>query len=297
MKPSAPASSTENPPPAPSGNTILTLKLSRLEQILRSMETVAVAFSGGIDSALLLRVALDTLTSERVVAYTAQSEITPEHEIEDASRLTSKWGVEHHVLEASDLNDPEFVRNAENRCYVCKKRRFSLIQDHARQRGIQWLVDGENVDDAADFRPGSAAAQELGARSPLREAGLTKSDIRSLAQALGIDIWNKPASACLASRIPYGTPITAEKLVQIDRAESRVRRLGIAQQVRVRHHGLFASLELDPEGMARLADPHVRQAVLESLKRLGFSRVLLDLEGYRSGSLNPAITPTPRNHS
>jgi pyridinium-3,5-biscarboxylic acid mononucleotide sulfurtransferase len=287
MKPGNPAPSSEDPPQLQSDEAILDVKLENLRQLLRGMHAVAVAFSGGIDSALLLGITLETLGRDRVVAYTAQSEISPGQEIEDAARLASAWGAKHIVLHSHDLDDPDFVINSENRCYSCKKRRFSLIGAHARQMGIDCLIHGENVDDDADFRPGSAAARELGARSPLKEAGLDKAEIRSLARRLGIDIWDKPASACLASRIPYGAPITAEKLNQVDRAESFIRGLGITRQLRVRHYGLWARIEADPDAISRLTEPDIRREILEHLKQLGFSCVLLDLEGYRMGSLNP----------
>ncbi len=266
---------------------ILTAKFERLRHILLSMNRIAVAFSGGIDSALLLRVSLEILGPERVVAFTARSEASPAHEIEDALRLASKWGARHVLIDAHDLEDEGFVSNTRERCYHCKKRRFSRIRSQARQMGIQVLVHGENVDDGADFRPGSRAARELGFRSPLVEAGLTKVEVRSLARSLGIDIWAKPASACLASRIPYGSPITAEKLHRIDQAESFLRSLGFAEQVRVRHHDWGASIEVDAEAIGRIAEAATRGTILEKLKGLGFASVLLDLEGYRAGSLNP----------
>ena len=261
-------------------------RFQRLKYILLEMSPLAVAFSGGIDSALLLKVSCDTLGLDRVVAFTAQSELSPGHEIEDAARLAGAWGARHIVLEAHDLDDTEFTANMKNRCYICKQRRFSLILEHARPLGIHCLAHGENVDDALDFRPGSLAARELGVRSPLREAGLGKTDIRTLAEWLHIDIWNKPSSACLASRIPWGSPITAEKLRQIDQAESYLRRLGIARQIRVRHDGQTARVEVEQEGIVRIAQPDILPKVLVELKRLGFSRFLLDLQGYRTGSLN-----------
>lgn len=287
MKSANPTLSARGPLPTQSEETTLDPKLERLQQILHGMDAVAVAFSGGVDSALLLRIAIDTLGRDQVVAYTAQSEISPGHEIQDAARLASAWGARHFVLEAHDLDDTNFVLNSERRCYICKKRRFSLICAHARQIGFTCLIHGENVDDDADFRPGSVAAREIGARSPLKEAGLNKAEIRSLARRLAIDIWDKPASACLASRIPYGVPITAEKLIQIDHAESFIRRLGIAKQLRVRHYGQWARIESDPDAIARLTEPETRRKILGNLKQLGFSFVLLDLEGYRTGSLNP----------
>lgn len=261
-------------------------KFQRLKHILQEMSPLAVAFSGGIDSALLLKVSCDTLGLDRVVAFTAQSELSPEHEIEDAARLAGAWGARHIVLEAHDLDDAAFTANTKARCYICKKRRFSLILEHARPLGIHCLAHGENVDDALDFRPGSLAARELDVRSPLREAGIGKTDIRTLAEWLHIDIWNKPASACLASRIPWGSPITAEKLRQIDQAESYLRSLGIAHQIRVRHDGQTARVEVEQEAIVRIAQPDILPKVLEKLKLLGFSRFLLDLQGYRTGSLN-----------
>ncbi|MHC1745409.1 MAG: ATP-dependent sacrificial sulfur transferase LarE [Syntrophobacteraceae bacterium] len=263
-------------------------KFQRLQQILRGISPLAVAFSGGIDSALLLKISLDTLGPDRVAAFTAQSEVSPDHEIEDAARLAAAWGARHIILNAHDLDDSEFVSNTERRCYVCKRRRFSLILDHARTLGIHCLAHGENVDDELDFRPGSLAAKELGVHSPLREAGFGKTEIRTLARWLQIDIWGKPSSACLASRIPRGSSITAEKLSQIAQAEYYLRSLGIAHQIRVRHDGPTARIEVEQEAIVGLTQPDIRARLLEKFKQLGFSRFLLDLEGYRTGSLNPS---------
>lgn len=281
-----PTNAPPNPGPGEPDTTVAA-KFERLKQILLAMNRMAVAFSGGIDSALLLRVSLDLLGAERVVAFTARSEASPAHEIQDALRLASEWGARHELLDAHDLDDEGFVSNTRERCYHCKKRRFSRIRAQARQMGLQVLVHGENVDDGADFRPGSRAARELGFRSPLVEAGLTKAEVRSLARSLGIDIWAKPASACLASRIPYGSPITAEKLHRVDAAESFIRSLGFAEQVRVRHHERGASIEVDAEALDKVAEASIRGTVVKKLKELGFASVVLDLEGYRAGSLNP----------
>lgn len=287
----APLQSSMTPP---SLDETISAKFKRLKAILQELSPLAVAFSGGIDSALLLKVSLDTLGPDHVAAYTAQSEVSPDHEIEDAARLAVAWRARHIILDARDLEDADFVANTKNRCYHCKKRRFNLIIEHARSFGIHSLAHGENADDGSDFRPGSLAARELGVRSPLSEAGLGKTEIRTLARLLHIDIWDKPSSACLASRIPYGSTITADKLNRINEAESYLRSLGIARQIRVRLEGSAARIEVEQDAIAAIAQPEVCMKVLERLRQLGFSLFLLDLEGYRTGSLNrETSTPVP----
>jgi uncharacterized protein len=263
-------------------------KIDHLQRILHGMGSVLVAFSGGVDSSLLLKVASDVL-SDRVLAVTALSETTPDHEKRDAAAFARSLGVGYRTVLSHELTIPSFVENSPDKCYICKKSRFAELVRLAAEQQIAWVVDGENVDDAADYRPGSRAAKELGVRSPLREAGLTKREIRLGSKHLGLATWDKPALACLASRIPYGQPITAEKLKQVDAGESFIRDLGIARQVRLRHEGDTVRIEVDAEAIDRLMDAAVRRQVVSRLRSLGFTFVALDLEGYSTGHMNRAL--------
>lgn len=263
-------------------------KHQALEEILRSMESVLVAFSGGVDSSLLLKVAVDVL-GKRVLAVTARSDTTAQREREDAKKLAEVLRAEHLIVESGEMNLPDFVSNPPHKCYLCKKARFGELVILARKRGYQTVVDGENVDDRTDYRPGSRAARELGVRSPLREAGLSKPEIRYLSRKLNLPNWNRPAYACLASRIPYNSPITAEKLRQVDAGEEFIRGLIPAAQVRVRHYGDTARIEVEPKHIAKLARASVRDRIVSHFKKLGFSFVTLDIEGYSTGSLNRSI--------
>ena len=203
--------------------------------------------------------------------------------------LPDPWVFAILQITSHELAIPAFVENPPDKCYICKKSRFGELVRMASEQAIPWVADGENMDDDADYRPGSRAARELGVRSPLREAGLTKPEIRQLSRLLGLPTWNKPAYACLASRIPYGQPITAEKLNQVDAGEALIRDLGIAWQVRIRHEGDTARIEVEAEAMDRFMDTDVRHRVVSRLKALGFKFVALDLEGYSTGSLNRVL--------
>jgi len=263
-------------------------KHRRLQDILKDMKGVLVAFSGGVDSTLLLKVAKDVL-GDNVLAVTAQSETTARHERLDAERLARFVGAEHLAVASHEFDFPEFVQNSPDRCYVCKKTRFADLVELAGQKGFTYVVDGENVDDHRDFRPGMLATRELGVRSPLGEAGFSKDEIRFLSKKLGLPTWDKLPYACLASRIPYDMPITAEKLRQVDAAEERIRELIQGVQTRVRHYGDTARIEVEPKALAKLIHIGVRNHVVTYFQELGFTYVTLDLEGYRMGSLNRSI--------
>jgi uncharacterized protein len=262
-------------------------KLEMLKGILSDLGSVLVAYSGGTDSTLLLKVAHDEL-GEKAVAATAVSASMPGEEAEEAARLARGIGAEHLLLESEELDNPDFRANPPDRCYYCKYLCFQKLLELARDRGLQYVVDGANLGDLGDHRPGMRASRELGVRSPLMEASLDKADIRELSRRLGLSTWDKPAEACLASRIPYGTPITRDKLQQIEDAERFLHSLGVSQ-VRVRVHGDVARIEVAPENLPLILEH--RSAIASELHRLGFSYVTADLEGYRTGSMNEVLGP------
>jgi uncharacterized protein len=266
-------------------------KKTHLREIIAGLDRVAVAYSGGTDSSYLLAVCLDVLGVEGVLALTADSPLTPRAELAETCALAGQLGAHHRVLPSDDLANPAIVANPPDRCYHCKFSRFGALLAIAHGEGFAHLIHGENADDAADYRPGSRAAEELGIHAPLREAGLTKAEVRTLSKERGLPTWDKPANACLASRFPYGTRLTAEGLARVEAAEEALRRLWGLRQLRVRDHFPVARIEVQPDEIARLAEPGLRPAAVEKLRALGYRYVTLDLDGYRMGSLNDGLEP------
>ena len=269
-------------------NQALEPKLDHLRGILNNLERVVVAFSGGVDSTFLLKVAHDTL-GERAVALTARSESYPDWELQEARGLAAAIGARMIEVDTHEMGRDGYRRNSGDRCYHCKTELFEVAATQAARLGLGALCYGAIPDDLGDHRPGMRAAEERSVHAPLVEAGLAKTDIRTLSRQMGLATWNKPATACLSSRFPYGTEITPERLQRIGDCEARVRALGI-RQLRARYHGELVRLEIAPEELPRVfADPDLRAALIVACKAAGFRFVSLDLEGYRSGSANEAL--------
>ena len=261
------------------------MKKQALLSLLRSYGRVGVGFSGGVDSTFLLWAALRALGRENVLAVIADTPTLPRREFAEALRMAEQLGAQASVVRTRELDDPAYAANPPERCYICKAHIFSLISDEAAAKGFDVVLDGSNADDAGDYRPGRRAALELGVKSPLEEIGAGKQEIRAWSEDAGLPTARKPAMACLASRIPFGTPVTAEALAQIERAEAALHDLGFPH-CRVRHHGEVARVEVPEGDIARLLEPRLRQQVAQSVKAAGYRFAALDLLGYRMGSLN-----------
>lgn len=262
-------------------------RYEKLRAILKEMGSVVIGFSGGVDSTFLSYTAHDVL-GDQALAVTAVSPTLPESEERDARDMAASIGIRHLVVHSTEFSDPEFVKNPKNRCYICKKIRFTALVNLAKQEGFHWVVDGGNVDDLGDFRPGMKALEEMAdaVRSPMIEAGITKADIRALSQELGLRTWNKQSAACLASRIPYGVELTPQRLSMIDKAEQYIAPY-ITGSLRVRYHGDVARIEVREDEIPDIL-AH-RKDIVQALRRCGFTYVSLDLGGYEMGSLNEVI--------
>jgi uncharacterized protein len=265
---------------------LLQEKKEKLYSILHDMGGCVVGFSGGVDSTLLFAVAAEAL-GDRALAVTATSETYPERELREAEAFARKIGGRHRVVESEELDIPGFAENPKNRCYYCKSELFSKLRKIADEEGLPYVLDGSNLDDRGDYRPGKEAACELNVRSPLDEAGFSKEDIRALSKDMDLPTWDKPSFACLSSRFPYGTTITREKVSQVGRAEESLRELGL-RTLRVRHHGDMARIELGPAEFERVVNG-LRDEVIRLVKSAGYAYVALDLQGYRTGSMNEVL--------
>lgn len=265
----------------------LHVKKQKLDEYLKALGSIAVAFSGGVDSTFLLKCAHDVL-GDRAIAITARSSTFPERELRESTAFAEQSGIRQIIIESEELNIRGYAENPADRCYYCKSELFSKIRATADQNGITYIAEGSNMDDLGDYRPGLKAAEEKGAVSPLRAAGLHKDEIRQLSKEMGLPTWDKPSFACLASRVPYGEKITREKLAAIDKAEQFLLDLGFTQ-LRVRHHGEIARIELLPEEMPRLFENGLYVKIHTAIKALGFTYVALDLKGYTTGSMNAVL--------
>ncbi|HEX3721781.1 MAG TPA: ATP-dependent sacrificial sulfur transferase LarE [Nitrolancea sp.] len=274
-------------------NELTSEKYRQLQRTIEELGSVLVAYSAGVDSTLVLRVAHDVL-DQRVIAATGLSDTYPDEEMAEARALAAELGVEHVMVRTEELTDPRYAMNSHQRCFFCKNELYGKLHELATQRGITHIIDGTNADDLGDHRPGLRAARQLGVRSPLQEVGMTKDEIREISNELGLRTWDKPAFACLSSRFPYGTPITLEKLKQVADAERGIRQLGF-RGFRVRHHDTVARLEVDPADFPRVLEQH--DQIVKTVRDAGYRFVTLDLQGYRTGSLNEGLSNAVRTSS
>ncbi len=263
-------------------------KFQLLKDNIKKRGSAAIAFSGGVDSTFLVRVCHEVL-GDKLIAVTATSSTYPERELKEAIQYAKDMGVKHQIISSEELDIKGFASNPTNRCYYCKRELFTKIRKVAKENGVQYVFDGSNMDDTGDNRPGMQAAEELEVVSPLKEAKLTKADIRELSKEMGLPTWNKPSFACLSSRFPYGNEITISKLQMIDEAEGFLLDMGI-RQVRVRHHGEIARIEVSPEERVQFFDVKVMDKIVEKFKKIGFTYVTFDMQGYRTGSMNEVLS-------
>jgi len=271
-------------------------KFDNLKEILTDLGSVLVAYSGGVDSTFLLKVAVDTLGSDNVLACISAGAAEPSHQLTRAQEVAKNIGAELQVVDSDELNDPKFVANRADRCFHCKSHICQTLLDVAKKRGLKYVIFGANFDDLDDFRPGNRAMKAFGIRSPLAEAKLTKDDIRQLSRQLNLPTADIPSSPCLASRITYGLEVTEQRLKQIDEAENFLRAFGLVE-FRVRHHDTIARIEVHPKDFNKIMTEPNRSQIVDKLKSLGFKYVTIDLQGFRSGSLNEALSDSEKKKS